>query len=61
MPEELTDAGRIELFERMLLMRRFEEMVIHVAQDNTDIGRNHLYIGHEATGAAVASQLQPGD
>lgn len=61
MPEDLAIDSRVQLFERMLLMRRFEEMVIHVAKDNADIGRNHLYIGHEATGAAVASRLEPGD
>ncbi|MDX1485508.1 MAG: thiamine pyrophosphate-dependent dehydrogenase E1 component subunit alpha [Alphaproteobacteria bacterium] len=61
MTEALTGEDRVALFARMLLMRRFEEMIIHVAQDNTDIGRNHLYIGHEATGAAVAQVLQPGD
>lgn len=49
------------LFETMLRMRRFEEMVIHVAADHDYIGRNHLYIGHEATGAAVMSLLRPGD
>ncbi len=52
---------RVQLFERMLLMRRFEEMVIHVSFDNEDIGRNHLYIGHEATGAAIAAVLKAGD
>ncbi len=52
---------RVALFERMALMRRFEEMVIHVSADNTDIGRNHLYIGQEATGAAVMAALKAGD
>lgn len=52
---------RVALFERMLLMRRFEEMIIHCAADHKDIGRNHLYIGHEATGAGVIAALQPGD
>ncbi len=61
MPQDLSNESRVQLFERMLLMRRFEEMVIHVSKENTDIGRNHLYIGHEATGAAVASRLEPGD
>jgi pyruvate dehydrogenase E1 component alpha subunit len=61
MPNDTKPQGRIHLLERMLLMRRFEEMVIHVSKDNTDIGRNHLYIGHEATGAAVASKLVTGD
>jgi TPP-dependent pyruvate/acetoin dehydrogenase alpha subunit len=61
MPDDGKDQQRIDLLERMLLMRRFEEMVIHVSKENADIGRNHLYIGHEATGAAVASKLVTGD
>jgi len=61
MAEQLTREKRVALLERMLLMRRFEEMVIHVAAAHKYIGRNHLYIGHEAVGAAVMSLLQPGD
>lgn len=52
---------RVDLLERMLLMRRFEEMIIHAAANHKDIGRNHLYIGHEATGAGVIGLLKPGD
>ena len=51
----------IALLERMLLMRRFEEMVIHVAAAHSYIGRNHLAIGHEAVGAPALAQLKPGD
>lgn len=58
---ELTKETRLALFERMLLMRRFEEMVIHAAAAHKYIGRNHLYIGHEATGAAALMQLEQGD
>jgi TPP-dependent pyruvate/acetoin dehydrogenase alpha subunit len=61
MADEISSERRVQLFERMVLMRRFEEMVIHVSADNTDIGRNHLYIGHEATGAAVMATLKAGD
>jgi TPP-dependent pyruvate/acetoin dehydrogenase alpha subunit len=61
MPIPLTAETRIELLQRMLLMRRFEEMVVHVAADHKYIGRNHLYIGHEATGAPVMRLMQPGD
>jgi pyruvate dehydrogenase E1 component alpha subunit len=61
MSEKLSRNERIALFERMLLMRRFEEMVIHAAAAHSYIGRNHLYIGHEATGAAAMASLQPGD
>jgi pyruvate dehydrogenase E1 component alpha subunit len=45
----------------MILMRRFEEEILRVAQDHPYVGRQHLHIGHEATGAAVASQLTPAD
>jgi pyruvate dehydrogenase E1 component alpha subunit len=52
---------RLEQFRRMLRMRRFEEMVIRLAQAHAYVGRQHLHIGHEATGAAVALAMQPGD
>ena len=61
MTDKLSDAARVALFERMLLMRRFEEEIIHAAAAHKDIGRNHLYIGHEATGAAVLAALKQGD
>lgn len=61
MADDLTKERRLTLFERMLLMRRFEEGVIHAAAAHKYIGRNHLYIGHEATGAAALTQLEPGD
>lgn len=61
MVEALNKETRLALFERMLLMRRFEEMVIHMAAKHKYIGRNHLYIGHEATGAAALGLLQQGD
>jgi TPP-dependent pyruvate/acetoin dehydrogenase alpha subunit len=61
MAESLSRDKKLALFERMLLMRRFEEMVIHVAAAHKYIGRNHLYIGHEATGAAALMQLESGD
>ena len=52
---------RLAQFERMLRMRRFEEMVIRLAQKHEYIGRQHLHIGHEATGSAVALAMQAGD
>jgi pyruvate dehydrogenase E1 component alpha subunit len=45
---------------RMLLMRRFEETVIHVARAHK-LGRQHLAIGNEAIGAAALMQLAGGD
>ncbi len=61
MAEQPNRDQRVALLERMLLMRRFEEMIIHAAADHKDIGRNHLYIGHEATGAGVIGLLRKGD
>ncbi len=60
MAESLSKDKKLALFERMLLMRRFEEMVIHMAAAHKYIGRNHLYIGHEATGAAALGLLAAG-
>jgi pyruvate dehydrogenase E1 component alpha subunit len=61
MSGQIAPDKRLALFERMLLMRRFEEEVISVAAAHKYIGRNHLYIGHEATGAAVMAALRPDD
>lgn len=52
---------KIALLERMLMMRRFEEEVLRVARDHPYVGRQHLHIGHEAAGAAVAAALTPED
>lgn len=52
---------RAAILDCMILMRRFEEEVLRIAQDHHYVGRQHLHIGHEATGAAVVSQLAPED
>lgn len=49
-----------EMLARMLLMRRFEEMVITLARAHK-LGRQHLAIGNEAIGAAALMQLDDGD
>jgi TPP-dependent pyruvate/acetoin dehydrogenase alpha subunit len=49
-----------DVLTRMLLMRRFEEMVITLARAHK-LGRQHLAIGHEAIGAAALMQLADGD
>jgi len=48
------------LLERMLLARRFEELLIDLAQDR-DIGHFHVYIGQETTGIPALSLLEDGD
>lgn len=45
----------------MLRMRRFEETVFRLASEKRFAGHFHLYIGQEATGAAVMSALEPRD
>jgi pyruvate dehydrogenase E1 component alpha subunit len=56
----MTRDQSIEVLARMLLMRRFEETVISVAQAHK-LGRQHLAIGHEAVGAPALMQLKEGD
>ena len=60
MPAPLPRDKSIAMLERMLLMRRFEETVIAVAQAHK-LGRQHLAIGHEAVGAPAMMQLRQGD
>jgi pyruvate dehydrogenase E1 component alpha subunit len=45
----------------MLRMRRFEEAVFRLASERRFAGHFHLYIGQEATGAAVMSALDARD
>lgn len=61
MAERLSQAERIALLTRMLLIRRFEEAIIALAQDHHYMGRQHLYIGHEAVAAPAAAVLGPND
>lgn len=61
MSPPLPDALAWRLFETMLLMRRFEEAVVRLAQEGKVGGHYHLYIGQEATGAAALALLRPGD
>ncbi|MFQ5660299.1 MAG: thiamine pyrophosphate-dependent dehydrogenase E1 component subunit alpha [Gammaproteobacteria bacterium] len=48
----------VDIFQRMLLMRRFEEMVIQLSmEEEHSFGHFHVYIGQEATGAPILAQL----
>ena len=60
MADELTRERRGAIFERMALMRRFEETVTELAKDHS-FGHYHLYIGEEATGAATIEALGADD
>jgi pyruvate dehydrogenase E1 component alpha subunit len=61
MPRSLPDDLAWSLLETMLLIRRFEENVLRMSADKHFVGHYHLYIGQEATGAAVMSVLKPHD
>jgi pyruvate dehydrogenase E1 component alpha subunit len=50
-------AIRLSIFDRMLTMRYFEEAVIRLHQERRFASHYHLYIGQEATGAAVLQAL----
>lgn len=48
----------IRIFEKMLKVRRFEEAVFELHSAGAFNGHYHLYIGQEATGAAVINGLK---
>src|SRR5450631_4777613 len=47
----------LSIFERMLMMRHFEEAVIQLYKQGRFVSHYHIYIGQEATGAAVLEAL----
>ncbi len=61
--EDLSPAVLGDLWQRMLLIRRVEEQVIHFATDRADLltGNYHVYVGQEATGVGVCRVLHTGD
>ena len=61
MPNALPDDLSWRLMETMLSIRRFEEAVLRLSGEGAFRGHYHLYIGQEATGAAVMSVLEPRD
>ena len=60
MTDNLTPDQNSAILDRMLLIRRFEEMLIDLAGDH-NFGHYHLYIGEEATGATVVESLTETD
>ena len=61
MPKSLPDDVAWTIFERMLLIRRFEEAVLRLSCEKAFTGHYHLYIGQEATGAAAMAVLDQRD
>ena len=54
-------SARLAIFERMLLMRHFEEAVIRLNQQGQFAAHYHVYIGQEATGAAALEAIGTDD
>jgi pyruvate dehydrogenase E1 component alpha subunit len=57
----LTEALKWQFLEKMLLIRRFEETVVKLANEGHFRGHYHLYIGQEATGVPAIAALGPND
>jgi acetoin:2,6-dichlorophenolindophenol oxidoreductase subunit alpha len=61
MPADESTGRRWSLLRTMLRMRRFEEAVFALARERKFAGHFHIYIGQEATGAAIISLLEARD
>jgi len=60
-PAATSSALALDLYRRMLLIRRFEEAVQRLFQRGEVHGTTHLYIGQEAGAVGVCSVLEQGD
>jgi 2-oxoisovalerate dehydrogenase E1 component len=60
-PAGLTAAALLELYERMVLLRRFESVAQTACRKGETPGFLHLYIGEEATAVGVCAHLRPTD
>jgi TPP-dependent pyruvate/acetoin dehydrogenase alpha subunit len=61
LPNNLAKELAWTIFERMLLIRRFEEAVLKLSNDKQFVGHYHLYIGQEATGTTAMRLLDSRD
>ncbi len=52
---------KLSVLERMLVIRRFEESLVHLFEQKAFMAHYHLYIGQEATGVAIMETLKVGD
>lgn len=59
--EEADDPVLVGLYERMLLIRRFEERISELFRKNKLPGFVHLYIGQEAVAVGICSALRDDD
>ena len=60
-PAATRRAHRLELLERMLRIRRFEERCVQLYSETRIRGFLHLYIGEEAVAVGVCAALSPDD
>ena len=61
MTTKLDASRKRDILERMLVIRRFEEGLVELWQAKAFRSHYHLYIGQEATAAAVMECLRPDD
>jgi pyruvate dehydrogenase E1 component alpha subunit len=61
MSDRWDSARRLSVLERMLVIRRFEECLVHLFEQKAFMAHYHLYIGQEATGVAIMQTLEAGD
>jgi 2-oxoisovalerate dehydrogenase E1 component len=61
LPEGLDGPRLLALYERMLLLRRFEQAAQTACRKGETPGFLHLYIGEEATGVGVCDHLRTSD
>ena len=61
LPEGLDGPRLLALYERMLLLRRFEQAAQTACRKGETPGFLHLYIGEEATGVGICDHLRPSD
>ena len=59
--EQWPKVRKLVVLERMLVIRRFEESLVHLFEQHAFMAHYHLYIGQEATGMAIMETLRPGD
>jgi len=57
----LNKAASLRILERMLIIRRFEEALVEMSNQKLFKSHYHLYIGQEATAAAVVETLRSDD
>ena len=57
----LSQQQRLQMFERMVRIRHFEEKTIELSRRGLTPGRMHPYIGEEAVAAATCAVLEDGD